>query len=145
TFDGEFADRVQRAFGIDVSRSVSYLAAPAFAAAMLAREVIGTISVRRHVLLIADLPVGAGSTLDGQRVDVVSRAGEIHLLGGRPGRGQRTTWSPGGQRRLTSTDRLIVVATRAGLSDLVRRSAAGNDPEPEPGLLVPDRPLPPLR
>ena len=36
-FDGEFADRVRRAFNIHISRSVSYLAAPAFAAAMIGR------------------------------------------------------------------------------------------------------------
>src|SRR3712207_8666240 len=54
-FDGDFADRVERAFRIDVSRSVSYLAAPAFAAAMLQRDVIGAIPVNRRVLLIADL------------------------------------------------------------------------------------------
>ena len=40
-FDGDFADRVQRVFGIPASRSVSYLAAPAFALAMLEREAAG--------------------------------------------------------------------------------------------------------
>src|SRR5262245_8619028 len=45
-FDGEFAERVRNVFNINISRSVSYLAAPAFAAAMLGRYVIATIPVR---------------------------------------------------------------------------------------------------
>jgi len=57
-FDSEFADRVRRAFNIHVSRSVSYLAAPAFAAAMIGRAVLATIPVRRRVLLLAEVPVG---------------------------------------------------------------------------------------
>src|SRR4029079_12290392 len=75
-FDGDFADRVERAFHSDVSRSVSYLAAPAFAAAMLQRDVIGAIPVNRRVLLIADVPVCAGSFADGVRV------ADLHALAG---------------------------------------------------------------
>ena len=63
-FDGEMADRVERTFPNTVSRSVSYLVAPAFAAAMLGREVIGTIPVGRRLLLVAELSVGAGSVLE---------------------------------------------------------------------------------
>jgi voltage-gated potassium channel Kch len=57
-FDGEFAGRIQRAFSITVSRSVSYLAAPSFAAHMLG-QVLETIPIGRHVLLVADLVVGS--------------------------------------------------------------------------------------
>ena len=49
-FDGDFAQRVQKVFGITSSKSVSLLAAPAFAAAILERDVIGTIPVKRRVL-----------------------------------------------------------------------------------------------
>ncbi len=66
-FDGDFAERVQRAFGIGTSRSVSYLAAPSFAAALLDRAVIATIPVGRHALLVTEVPVAAGSDLDGRR------------------------------------------------------------------------------
>lgn len=47
-FDSDLAERVQRNFNITISRSVSYLAAPAFAAAMLDRQVLGTIPVDRR-------------------------------------------------------------------------------------------------
>ena len=65
-FDGDFAERVQRAFGIGISRSVSYLAAPSFAAALLDRAVIATIPVGRHALLVTEVAVAAGSALDGR-------------------------------------------------------------------------------
>jgi Trk K+ transport system NAD-binding subunit len=129
-FDGAFAERLGRAFGIQ-SRSVSYLAAPAFAAAMLGRAVIGTIPVGRRVLLVADLPVGPASDLEYLPVSEVSRPHEVRLLGVRTGRGDQVLWSPPSGRKLARTDRLVVVATRAGLSRLVARLAPGQNP-PQP-------------
>jgi Trk K+ transport system NAD-binding subunit len=120
-FDGDFADRVQRAFAITASYSVSYLAAPAFAAAMLGRQVIDTISVGRRVLLIAEVPVGARSELEGVPVAQVQRSPGSRLLGIRTGRGDQTLWAPPQGRQLVRTDRLIVVATRAGLGRLLAR------------------------
>jgi Trk K+ transport system NAD-binding subunit len=124
-FDGEFADRVQRAFAITASRSVSYLAAPAFAAAMLGRQVVDTIPIGRRVLLVAELAVGAGSPLEGLSVTQVQRGHESRLLGIRTGRGQQTLWAPPPGRKLVRTDHLIVVATRAGLGRLLAHTAAG--------------------
>lgn len=48
--------------------SVSYLAAPTFAAAMLEHHVLRTIPVGRHVLMIAGIRVAAGSDLAGRLV-----------------------------------------------------------------------------
>src|SRR4029453_2699905 len=79
-FDGEFADRVRRAFNINISRSVSYLAAPAFAAAMIGRQVLATIPVRRRVMLLAELPVAQGSLLEHKTVATVNRPHEARLL-----------------------------------------------------------------
>ena len=73
-FDGDFAERVQKAFNIDISRSVSYLAAPAFAAAMLDRRVIATIPVGRHALLVAD-GAGAAGLAAGRRAGAGRRPG----------------------------------------------------------------------
>lgn len=63
--DDDLAERVQRSVGNTISRSVAYLAAPAFAAAMLEHQVLRTIPVGRHVLLIADIRVNPGSDLAG--------------------------------------------------------------------------------
>jgi voltage-gated potassium channel Kch len=68
-FDDDLAVRVQqqRQFGIAASRSVSFLAAPAFGAAMLRRRVLATVPVGRQVLLVAEVAVSAGSELAGDR------------------------------------------------------------------------------
>ena len=111
-FDGEFADRVRRAFNINISRSVSYLAAPAFAAAMLGRQVLATIPVRRRVLLVAELPIGDGlaarapdrgrrSTGRHEARLLAIRTGATRCCGGRP-KADRcaaptgSSWSPPG-------------------------------------------------
>ena len=73
--DDDLAERVQKTVGNTISRSVSYLAAPAFAAAMLEHQVLRTIPVGRHVLLIADVVVSAGSELSGEPVESVHQTG----------------------------------------------------------------------
>ncbi|WP_198940491.1 potassium channel protein [Micromonospora sp. CB01531] len=120
-FDGDFAERIQQAFGIGISRSVSYLAAPAFAAALLDRAVIATIPVDRHALLVTDVPVMAGASLDGRPLAAVARPGEVRLLAYTRA-GQRTEWSADPRMVINAGDRLTVVARRAGLSALLRET-----------------------
>jgi Trk K+ transport system NAD-binding subunit len=120
-FDGEFADRVRRAFNINISRSVSYLAAPAFAAAMIGRQVIATIPVRRRVLLLAEVPVGMNSLIEHKTVASLTRPHELRLLAVRTS--DQVLWRPSDGRPLRSTDRLIVAGTRAGLSRLLAETA----------------------
>jgi Trk K+ transport system NAD-binding subunit len=126
-FDGDFAERVQRNFRIAASHSVSYLAAPTFAAAMMDRQVVDVIPVRRRVVLVAELPVGAGSPIEGRPVAELNRPHESRVLGIRTGRGAQTIWSPPTGRQLVRTDRLIVLATRSGLSWLLAISGVDTD------------------
>lgn len=121
-FDGDFAERVQRNFDVTISRSVSFLAAPAFAAAMVEREVIGTIAVGRQVVLIADVPIGQDSELVGRTVRDAAELGEARViaLGRRDAYG--FDWQPSPGHRLAGGDRLIVAATRLGLGHLLSRS-----------------------
>ncbi|MDQ3856398.1 MAG: NAD-binding protein, partial [Chloroflexota bacterium] len=56
-FDPDFAERVERAFGVHISRSVSSLAAPAFAAAAVGEQVIATVPVGVQALIIASAVV----------------------------------------------------------------------------------------
>jgi Trk K+ transport system NAD-binding subunit len=125
-FDGDFAERVERNFPRTSSRSVSYLAAPAFAAAMLDRQVVDVISVNRRVILVAELSVGAGSAAEGRLPAELNRPHATRLLGIRTGRGTQTIWSPPAGRKLVRTDRLIVLSTRAGLGWLMSATAEGS-------------------
>jgi Trk K+ transport system NAD-binding subunit len=134
-FDGEFADRVQRAFSINVSRSVSYLAAPAFAAALLGRQILGTIPVERHVLLLAEVPVGEDSVLESRTVGDLQRPHETRVIAIRAA-GERVLWAPPPGRPLRRTEQLVVVATRAGLSTLLNDAAPGQVADNTPYRLL---------
>lgn len=121
-FDGDFAERIQRTFSFTTSRSVSALAAPSFAAAMLDHEVVATIPVRRRVLLVAEIPIGGGSELDGRTVGDLQRAGSVRIVAIRTGRGSQVLWQPPAGRKLTRTDTILTVSTRDGLGELLHRS-----------------------
>jgi len=123
--DDDLAERVQKTVGNTISRSVPYLAAPAFAAAMLEHQVLRTIPVGRHVLLIADVGVGAGSALAGQPVDSVHRTGEVRVIALHRAAAGRADWSPPPGCRLAAHDRIYVLATRAGLGQVLAQSQAG--------------------
>jgi Trk K+ transport system NAD-binding subunit len=127
-FDEELAQRVSKTLDNVVSRSVSYLAAPAFAAAMLEHQVLRTIAVGRHVLLIAEIRVEPGAEIAGRPLSDLERDGQARVLtlqklGGPPGP-SRVNWAPHRDHRLVAGDRVIVLATRAGLSTFL----AGNRP-----------------
>ncbi len=127
-FDSEFANRVRRAFNIHTSRSVSYLAAPAFAAAMFGRAVLATIPARRRALLIAEVPVGQRSLLEHRTVATLQRPHETRLLAIRTA--DQVLWRPAEGRPLRAGERVIVIATRAGLSRLLAESSTDSDAGP---------------
>ncbi|HEY1573588.1 MAG TPA: NAD-binding protein [Pseudonocardiaceae bacterium] len=121
-FDDDLAERVERGLGFAISRSVSRLAAGSFAAAMVERQVIGTMSIGRSALMIAEVPVVAGSPLDGQPVSEADEPLQARVIAlGHHGVG-RLNWHPEPEYRLRAQDRLTVVATRAGLGHLLARS-----------------------
>ena len=124
-FDDDLAYRVSKTLGNVVSRSVSYLAAPAFAVAMLEHKVLRTIAVGRHVLVIADVKVEAGSDIAGRPLADLERDRLSRVLALAERGTPRFDWSPRRNRRLVAGDRLIVLATQAGLSTFL----AGNRPQ----------------
>jgi Trk K+ transport system NAD-binding subunit len=122
-FDDDLAHRVSGTLGGNVvSRSVSYLAAPAFAAAMLEHRVLRTISVDRHVLVIADVRVEPEAAIAGQPLTELERDGLARTLAIAPRGTPRFDWSPRRDLALDPGDRLIVLATRAGLSTFLAAS-----------------------
>ena len=123
-FDDDLAQRVSRTLSNVVSRSVSYLAAPAFAVAMLEHKVLRTIAVGRHVLVMADIRVEPGSDLAGRPLADLERDRLARVLALAERGIPRFSWTPRRDRLLVAGDRLIVLATQAGLSTFL----AGNRP-----------------
>lgn len=121
-FDDDLAERVERRLGIAISRSVARLAAASFAAAMVERRVIGTMSVGRSALMIAEVPVERGSALVGLPILEAGLSGEAHVVAIQHGVDADFDWQPRAEYRLVAGDRLIVAATRAGLGRQLTRS-----------------------
>jgi Trk K+ transport system NAD-binding subunit len=122
-YDDDLAERVQRAIGNTISRSTSYLAAPAFAAAVLDHQVLRTIAVGRHVLLLAEVAAVTGG-LANRPVASVHQPGLLRVIAvHRPG-GEAVDWSPAPGYVISDGDQVVVLATRAGLSAILRDDAA---------------------
>ncbi|MBC2903572.1 NAD-binding protein [Streptomyces cupreus] len=160
-YDDDFATAVYRTlraahpFASTRSRSVTHLAAPAFAGAMLGRQILGAIPVERRVLLFAAVEVGGHSQLEGRTVREAFRAGAWRVLaldtaagdaaagsgsgsgsgsgfeggGGDSGvRGSGLVWDLPDTYVLRAEDRVVLAATRRGLAELLgrrRREPAG--------------------
>jgi len=124
-YDDDFATAVYRTlraahpYARTRSRSVSHLAAPSFAGAMMGRQILGAISVERRVLLFAALEAGGHAQLAGRTMGEAFRAG--HWRGLAPDTGAGLTWDLPADRVLRPTDRVILAATRQGMADLLRR------------------------
>jgi len=114
--DDDLAERLQKTTGNTISRSVPYLAAPAFAAAMLEHQVLRTIAVGRHVLLIADVRVADQAGLAGSLITHTEQDGQARVLALQVSGSPRLDWSPRRGYLLGTGDRLIILATRKGLS-----------------------------
>lgn len=128
-FDPDFAVRVQRGFGIRFTRSVSHLAAPAFAAAALGSEVIASIPVGdRRVVLVARVNLTDGSALAGRTIASLLAPGERRCLAVERSAGADLLWLPDDDMVLAGGDGLYVVATRAGLAAVSELARARAEP-----------------
>jgi Trk K+ transport system NAD-binding subunit len=114
--DDDLAERLEKTIGNTVSRSVPYLAAPAFATAMLEHQVLRTIPVGRHVMLIADIGVADQAGLAGNSIADTEQDGQARVLALAIGGRTTLDWSPRRGYLLTAGDRLVILATRRGLS-----------------------------
>ncbi|HEY3734146.1 MAG TPA: NAD-binding protein [Streptosporangiaceae bacterium] len=121
-FDDDLAERVEKAIGNTISRSVPYLAAPAFALAMLEHQVLRTIPVGRHVLLVVEIRIAAGSDLVGRSLREVHEPGIARVIAVQRRGIPAIDWTPDQAYPLAPRDRLVVLATRAGLRHLLDRS-----------------------
>ena len=113
--DDDLAERLEKTTGNTISRSVPYLAAPAFATAMLEHQVLRTIDVGRHVLLIAEIRVADQAGLAGSLISGTEQDGQARVLALQASGTAALDWSPQRGYQLVAGDRLIVLATRRGL------------------------------
>ncbi|MFE5486282.1 potassium channel family protein [Streptomyces sp. NPDC056527] len=130
-YDDDFATAVYRTLraahpdALTRSRSVSHLAAPAFAGAMMGRQILGAIPVERRVLLFAAVEAAGNPLLEGRTVAEAFRPGAWRVIGlatgsaplGRYGAG--LVWQLEPDRVLAAGDRLVLAATRRGLAELL--------------------------
>ena len=157
-FDDEFATTVYRAMRDSYpeartrSRSVSSLAAPEFAGAMLGRQILGAIPVERRVLLFAAVEVGGHPALEGRTVAEAFEPGAWRVLAldlagpedrrpdlaTTPGTGsgpqaqpQELEWELHPGYVLRAEDRVVLAATRHGLARLLRQTE-GRTAAPDP-------------
>ena len=123
-FDPEFAMRVQKGFGIRFTRSVSHLAAPAFAAAAVGSEVVATVPVGdRRVVLFARLRIPGGSQLEGRLAMSMNEPGARRVLAVADPGSDEARWDFPADEVLDAGEEIVVAATRAGLGELLQLAA----------------------
>ena len=113
--DDDLAERLEKTTGNMISRSVPYLAAPAFATAMLEHQVLRTIDVGLDVLLIADIRVAEQAGLAGSSISDTEQDGQARVLALQASGAAALDWSPHRGYLLAAGDRLVILATRRGL------------------------------
>ncbi|MER7516734.1 NAD-binding protein [Streptomyces sp. NPDC126499] len=140
-YDDDFATAVYRTLrsahpdAVTRSRSVTHLAAPAFAGAMMGRQILGAISVERKVLLFAALLVAGHPQLEGRTVAESFRPGAWRVLAldtagpdsrspdlantAHDGDHQSLLWDLHPGHVLHPQDRVVIAATRRGLAELL--------------------------
>ncbi|MFI8520684.1 NAD-binding protein [Streptomyces sp. NPDC085481] len=142
-YDDDFATAVYRTLraahpgALTRSRSVSHLSAPAFAGAMMGRQILGAIPVERRVLLFAALDVTDHPLLEGRTVAQAFRPGAWRVIArgesGVPANraGYGLVWQVPPGAVLGRGDRVVVAATRRGLAELLGRGARRPEPTGE--------------
>jgi Trk K+ transport system NAD-binding subunit len=154
-FDDDFAVTVYRALrdshpqATTRSRSVSSLVAPAFAGAMMGRQILGAIPVERQVLLFAAVEVRGHAELEGRTIDQAFRPGEWRVLAldladpdhrrpdlaANPDHGDlprepELAWELHPGYLLQPEDRVVLAATRHGLARLLQSTAPPHEARP---------------
>ncbi|MDX3507704.1 NAD-binding protein [Streptomyces caniscabiei] len=152
-YDDDFATAVYRTLraahpqALTRSRSVSSLSAPAFAGAMMGRQILGAIPVERKVLLVAALVVAGHPQLEGRTVAEAFRPGAWRVLAldaaapadRRPDlavahpadgddRAPGLLWELHPGYVLRPEDRVVLATTRQGLAELLGRHPRPADP-----------------
>ena len=121
-FDPELALRAQHGLSIRFTRSVSHLAAPAFAAAAIGSQVDASIPVGdKRMLLFARIRAAQGSPLARLPISTLAEPGAVTVLGLQAD-GAPADWAADGARLAAADTDVFVVASRQGLAHLLELS-----------------------
>ena len=128
-FDPDLAARLETAFGGFESRSIHALAAPAFAAAAVGRQVLATIPVGTdRTLIVARVPIEEDAPADGSTVSVEEgQASSVELGGCRVLAivdGDTVRWKPAAEERSPGGP---------GAAHRGHATGTGHDRPPRPG------------
>jgi Trk K+ transport system NAD-binding subunit len=124
-FDPDFAVRVQRSSGIRFTRSVSNLAAPAFAAAATGPEVLASMPVGdRRTLMFVRMRVPPASRLVGTTVAGIDLPGERRILAVAEPGVDVARWWPDPTETLDPDEQIVLVTTRQGFADVLQLARA---------------------
>lgn len=129
-FDHDLASRVERRLDLGASRSVSMLAAPAFAAAALGRRREVIFPIGRRVLLFTEVTVHAGSGGPGTPLGALTQPGACTVLAHRAADTGRWDWEPD-EVLLGAGEQVAVAATRAGLARTLLATKRNRPPRPD--------------
>jgi Trk K+ transport system NAD-binding subunit len=113
-FDPRLAKRLDRSVELDLTRSVSGLAAPAFTAALLGRPLAEPLPLSNVALRVLETTVGLGSDLVGRTIHDLHQGGDLRILA-LDGR-----WLPREDLTVEAGAEVAVVGTRAACDDLQR-------------------------
>ncbi|MFD9409862.1 potassium channel family protein [Streptomyces sp. NPDC059989] len=147
-FEDDFATAVYRTLraahpaALTRSRSVTHLAAPAFAGAMMGRQILGAIPVERRVLLFAAIEVAGHPQLVGRTIAESFRPGAWRVVAldtdspedrrpdlsnaraEDPARRPGLVWQLHPGYVLKAEDRVVLATTRRGLAEILGRRAS---------------------
>jgi Trk K+ transport system NAD-binding subunit len=121
--DPDLAARIQRAIGVGISRSTAGLAAPAFVSAALGHRILATLPIGDRTLVVARATVTEGADAAGKTIERLLDGPYARVLMLR--RGDEQTWRPGAETALELGDELVMVSTRKGFDEILRRTEVG--------------------
>lgn len=105
-FDPTLAARLDGSVELDLTRSISALAAPALSAALLDRRRAAALALSNVPLRVLETEVHAGSPLVGRQIRDVHREGELRILS------LADRWRPRDDLAIEAGAQIAVVGTR---------------------------------
>jgi Trk K+ transport system NAD-binding subunit len=114
-FDPRLAERLDRGIELDITRSVSALAAPSFSAALLGRTPTQPLSLSNVPLRVLETRIPQSWPLAGRRIKDLHAASDLRVLA------LDGQWSPDEDHQLQPGQSISVVATKEACDALTAR------------------------